>query len=58
MAWVALGGVREATYMDKEVWLEEYHGLLAMGLSQQEIARAFRCTEEALQHRLKRSAFT
>lgn len=40
--------------MPREVWAEEYHDFVRMRLSQWEIARAFGCTLEALEHRKKR----
>lgn len=44
-----------ASRLAREVFIEEYHDFVRMGLSRQEIARAFACTVEALEHRMKRN---
>lgn len=47
-------GRNRNTLLPPEVWIEEYTDFVRMGLSEQEIARAFGCTLEALEHRKKR----
>ena len=58
MARSALEGVREVEWsskrMPRDIFYEEYQDFIRMGLSRQEIARAFACTMDALEHRLKR----
>ena len=41
--------------MPREWWVEEYQAFVRMGLTRQEIARAFRCTMDALEHRMRRN---
>lgn len=40
--------------MPPEVFVEEYHDFVKMRMSDFEIARAFGCSMEALEHRKKR----
>lgn len=65
MARPAVSGVREAQIdinsvewnsqrMPRDVFLEEYEDFVRMGLSMQEIARAFATSIDALEHRLRR----
>lgn len=40
--------------MPREIFLEEYNDFIRMGMSFQEIARAFAISMDALEHRLRR----
>ena len=38
-----------------DVWVEEFWGFIKMGMSRYEVARAFGCSLDALEHRMRRN---